>query len=61
MISSNSFIRHGVNVNNMADDPVRLRVRGRFIKKDKFKKFKLMNLLNERGTRWEDHDYVMSV
>ena len=59
MIGSNSFIRRGVNVNNMADDPVRLR--GRFIKKDKFKKFKLMNLLNERGTRWEDHDYVMSV
>ena len=59
MIGSNSFIRRGVNVNNMADDPVRLRVR--FIKKDKFKKFKLMNLLNERGTQWEDHDYFMSV
>ena len=57
MIGSDSFIRRGVKVNNMADDPVR----GRFIKKDKFKKSKLMNLLNERGTRWEDHDYVMSV
>jgi hypothetical protein len=26
---------------------------------DKFKKSKLMNLLNERGTRWENHAYVM--
>ena len=55
MIGSDSFIRRGVKVNNMADDPVR----GRFIKKDKFKKSKLMNLLNERGTRWEDPDYIM--
>ena len=54
MIGSESFIRRVVNVNNMADD-----LRVRFIKIDKFKKSKLMNLLNERGTRWEDHDYAM--
>ncbi|CAG2255875.1 unnamed protein product [Mytilus edulis] len=43
----------------MADDCDRLRVRGRFIKKDRFKKSTRMDSLNESGklNQWGDHDY----
>ncbi|CAG2241504.1 unnamed protein product [Mytilus edulis] len=43
----------------MADDCDRLRVRGRFIKKDRFKKSTRMDSLNESGKliQWGDHDY----
>ncbi|XP_063436090.1 uncharacterized protein LOC134717530 [Mytilus trossulus] len=43
----------------MADDRDRLRVRGRFIRKDRFKKSTRMDSLNESGNliQWGDHEY----